>query len=971
MKALVAAAAGLCVLVCSVNVYAAAGNISGGPRIYRGMSTIDPDKPALPGVVVVKFKPGVVPSIQELFKVPGPQKQIVTEANPGSMQPLLNIVHARLDKSSAILNNIYIVHYSSTVTPALLAKSLSLNPDLEYAEPHYMYKVSGGDLMPNDSLIAEQYALSKIQAFNAWNITEGDSSVVVGIVDTGVNWMHPDLYANIWHNPNWQSDTSYPGDSIGWDFGGAGNGHGSPTPDNDPREDFPPPYEHGTHVAGIVAAVANNTIGIAGVAPKCRIMPVKVSEADETDPQSGYPYIVYGFEGIIYAADHGARVINCSWGGPGYSQYEQDAVDYAASKGALVVAAAGNDDHSEVFESPAYYNNVLSVAATDQNDLATDFTNVNYDVSVSAPGLAIWSTIGTADTYAQESGTSMASPCAAGVAALVASQHPNYTPQQILEQVRVSSDNIDTLNPGFAYKIGFGRVNAYSALTVSSPGVMLNGVTLSDSAGGNNDGVFTDGETVSVLGTATDWLKPTTNLQLTLTTQDPYVTVVNGNVKVGALQTMGTYNFGNNPLSFKVGAETPAGHIASFVIKISDGSYTDYKGFDVLLNPTFRNLQVNNIATTVTSKGNIGFNDYPNNSQGDGFIYLPDRDSILFEGAFMAGISSSQVVDVARDSTANAAEEDNDFKPVGLVNVQKPGIIADQESVLMFDDSNATSNRVGIMVTLHTYSYHRDSTDNFILLRYRIRNLNTTRINNLHAGLFFDWDIGPNGQNNLAEYDSPYQLGYAYNATRVPRTFAGCALVSGAPVNYMAIDNAASNGIYNGFSKLYKWQALSSGTVYDSAGPSDISMVVAGGPVSIAPAADTVLAFVLAAGDTLQDLEQAVAVARILNSQIVDSGAVPPNLSDLAELYQNFPNPFNPSTTISFALKKQSRVTIDVYDVIGQKVKTLVDGTFPSGGPYTASLSSYGLSSGVYFVRLIASSGNESYTQTRKIMVLK
>ncbi|HQT92426.1 MAG TPA: S8 family serine peptidase, partial [Candidatus Kryptobacter bacterium] len=103
-----------------------------------------------------------------------------------------------------------------------MAKSLSTNPNVQYAEPHYIYKVSDVNFTPNDSLIADQYSLPLIQAFNAWNITEGDSSVVVGIVDTGVNWMHPDLYENIWHNPNWQTDTNYPGDSIGWDFGGKG-----------------------------------------------------------------------------------------------------------------------------------------------------------------------------------------------------------------------------------------------------------------------------------------------------------------------------------------------------------------------------------------------------------------------------------------------------------------------------------------------------------------------------------------------------------------------------------------------------------------------------------------------------------------------------------------------------------------------------------------------------------------------------
>ena len=631
------------IVLSSVHDLTAASMKSGVGAIANSrVSGIYPQKLALPGVVVVKLKPGIVASVQELLKVPSLEGQILKEANPISVQSLTEAAKIKLDKSSEILNNIYLLKYSGTVTPALVAQSLLKNPDVIYAEPHYMYKVNAQEFTPNDSLISQQYALSKIQAFQAWDITQGDTSVPIGIVDTGVDWMHPDLYGNIWHNPHWQTDTNYPGDSIGWDFGGLGNGQQNPTPDNNPAEDFP---AHGTHVAGIAAAVANNKIGIAGVAPMCRIMAVKTSEADETDPSTGEPYIVYGFEGIIYAADNGARVINCSWGGVGYVQYEQDVINYATQKGALVVAAAGND-HSNEFQTPAYYDNVLSVAATDQNDVGAYFTNYSYNVSVSAPGLSIMSTWGV-NSYLEETGTSMASPCAAGVAALVVSQHPEYTPQQVLEQVRVSADNIDALNPNYVHQLGLGRVNAYRALTVSSPGVELNNVVLSDSVGGNNDGTFTDGETVQVFGTLTDWLAPTSNLQVTLTSSDPYVTIVHGSISPGAIATKGSYDLKSNPLSFKVNSGVPAGHVAQFLVLIDDGSYSDYKGFSVLLDPTFNQLTLNNIETTITAQGNIGFNDYPDNTQGTGFIYLPDSDSLLFEGAFMAGTSSSKEVDVA------------------------------------------------------------------------------------------------------------------------------------------------------------------------------------------------------------------------------------------------------------------------------------------------------------------------------------
>jgi subtilisin family serine protease len=934
----------------------------------RGIG-INPDKLALPGVVVIKLKPGVAASIQELLKVPELEGRILKEANPRSVQSVAEATKMKLDKSSEILSDIYIVNYSGTVTPAMMAQTLLKNPDVVYAEPHYIYKVEGEEFTSNDSLLSQQYALTNIQAYQAWGITIGSSSVPIGIVDTGVDWMHPNLYGNIWHNPHWQTDANYPADSIGWDFGGAGttdaDGNYIPTPDNNPMEDFP---THGTHVAGIAAAIAVNS-GIAGVAPGCKIMAVKVSQENFVD-QSGEPYIAYGFEGIIYAVDNGARVINCSWGGPGYSQYEQDVVNYATAEGTLIVAAAGNDYHSAEFFTPAYYDNVLSVAATDQNDNATDFTNVNYNISVSAPGLNIISTWGT-NTYATLSGTSMASPCAAGVAALVVSQHPEYTSQQVLEQVRVSADNIDAINPGLAHQIGFGRVNAYRALTVSSPGVDLSNIVLIDSAGGKLYGAASDGETLQVSGTLTNWLAPTSNLQVTLTSSDPYVTILNGTVSVGSLTTKGSYDVTDNQLSFRISGDVPADHVAQLLILMKDGSYSDYKGFTVVINPTYSELALNNIMTTINALGNIGFNDYPNNLEGIGFVYKPDGNDLLFEGAFMAGTSSTKEVDVARDSSGD--EESADFRREGFVPVRTPGTVADQEASTAFNDSNATFNRLGIDVSLHTYSYNKDSTSNFIILEYRIHNLNSAALNNFYGGLFFDWDISP--YEDIASYDEKYQLGFAYDSTRIDKTYVGCALLYGATPSYTAINNDDPNtGANTGFTKSRKWNALSGKTGITHVGPADISMVVSGGPLVIPGNSDTVLAFVIAAGDTLSDLETAVKVAQETYDTITHVAPLP-IVPTIAKLYQNypnpFPNPFNPTTTITFDLKDNARVTVDVFNVIGERVATLTDKDYQAQYDIQLKFSAGNFASGVYFVRLTAVSKTGTYVQTKKMMVLK
>ena len=297
----------------------------------------------------------------------------------------------RVEKETE-LEKILIVKYSSDTDPQILASKIKNFKQVEWAEPKFVYSI---EFVPNDPFYSSQYALTKIKAPEAWNISTGDTTIVIAIIDTGVDWDHPDLAANIWRNwdeiPGNGIDDDFNGfvdDVRGWDFGGL-NGN----PDNDPMEDRP---DHGTHVAGDASAVTDNSIGVASIGFKSKIMAVKTIRDDFRNP-SGLPFVVYGYEGIKYAADNGAKIINCSWGGGGYSLLGQEIINYATSLGALVVAAAGNNNSSAPFY-PASYNNVLSVAATDESDMKTSFSNYGSGVDVSAPGINIYSTWQN-DTY--------------------------------------------------------------------------------------------------------------------------------------------------------------------------------------------------------------------------------------------------------------------------------------------------------------------------------------------------------------------------------------------------------------------------------------------------------------------------------------------------------------------------------------------------------------------------------------------
>ena len=427
------------------------------------------------------------------------------------------------------INRIMTVNYSRDIDPLVAAAKMKKLPDIEWAEPKYIRKI---DFVPNDPQndSTNQWNLYQIKAKQAWDISQGDTSVIIGIIDTGIDWIHPDIRANMWAG-------------IGYDFGGL-NG----TPDNNPIEDNP---YHGTFVAGVASAVTDNGIGISSIGFRSHLMAVKTTRDDFKDPISGLPYILYGFEGILYAADHGAKVINCSWGGGGFSNMEQDVIDYALSKGALVVAAAGNDNFLEDFY-PASYNGVLSVAATSLGDKKASFSSFGFHVDVSAPGQSIYSTW-QPNTYTYGSGTSFSTPLVSGLAALVFSRFPNYTPLQVAEQIRVNCDNIDLLNPGYINLLGYGRVNAFKTLNNSnSVSLRAYDIQFSDqTTGGNGDGIFQPGENVEVRVKFRNYLSSAGNVSVSLQSLSGYASVVNGNFNISSIGTLDSVDNYSNPFYFK------------------------------------------------------------------------------------------------------------------------------------------------------------------------------------------------------------------------------------------------------------------------------------------------------------------------------------------------------------------------------------------------------------------------------------
>ena len=298
------------------------------------------------------------------------------------------------------LSTIYTVNYHQNINASLLLKKIKKIRFLEYFEPYVYPELC---YTPSDTLIAQQYYLNLIQALQAWDIEQGNNSVVIGITDTGWDPTHPDLLPNVHINTadpiNGIDDDNdgYTDNYMGWDV--AMN-------DNDATFES---LSHGVNVTGIAAAATDNVTGIAGVGFNCSFLPVKISDA------AGI--LTSAYQGVVYAADHNADVINCSWGSFTAGQFQQDVINYAIDKGCLIVAAVGNNDLETKFY-PAAYEGVLSVCATEQNDLKKDNSNYGYYVDIAAPGEAMFTTT-SMGTYATNGGTSMAAPVVSGAAALV------------------------------------------------------------------------------------------------------------------------------------------------------------------------------------------------------------------------------------------------------------------------------------------------------------------------------------------------------------------------------------------------------------------------------------------------------------------------------------------------------------------------------------------------------------------------
>lgn len=323
--------------------------------------------------------------------------------------------------------NATVLAVPSGMTPEAVIADVKAKYSVRYAQTNSRVML---DAEYNDPRLKEQYSLNVTNAIKAWDVTKGDRATTIAVIDTGIDPNHPDLKNKITSSWNVFSKTSTVKDGAG----------------------------HGTHTAGIAAAAVGNGEGVAGVAPDCGLMIVQVLDENGSGSEQSIA------DGIVWAADHGAKVMTMSLGLYKRSKVVEDALQFALDKDVVLCASAGNNnamnDPEKAPHLPSTYPGVIEVAATDNQDKKASFSNWGTTVAVAAPGVNILSTV--PGGYQTMSGTSMASPFAAGVAALIRSRHPEWNREQVRKALEASVADLG--DKGFDKYFGHGRVDALSAV---------------------------------------------------------------------------------------------------------------------------------------------------------------------------------------------------------------------------------------------------------------------------------------------------------------------------------------------------------------------------------------------------------------------------------------------------------------------------------------------------------------------------
>ena len=760
--------------------------------------------------------------------------------------PSLNKIAYKTDKFSD-LESIYTVYFDENHSPVQVASALSLDPNVIYAEPKLIRFTQYADLItiPDDPLF-ETYQSKYFELLHlpeAWDIVKGEQGdALIAIVDDGVYWKHEDLLANVWTNPQEVPSNGIDDDQNGYVDDVHGYDFGQDRP-YDPGEFIHPDHgEHGTAVAAVAVAVTDNGIGMSGSSWNARF----ISIGTQCDFGGG---ICDASEAIVYAATLGADIINASFGGPGYSRTESLVIQAASDMGSLVIAAAGNEGWNVDWTPsyPADYPRVLSVGGT-SNDFDMVFFNYGTNVDVYAAGMRL-----TAPYQGDYShgwrGTSFSTPLVSGVAALVKTAFPSYGADQIREQIRFTSDPIESSNiPEFEGLLGFGRVNAFRAVTETDiAGVVLDTVEIGIDGNG-----WHLGSTGHVNVRVHSYLRGAGDVEVRIIEAPDAIefterTLMVGNVPSGDSKTVA--------LPFTVTKSPKYRTTELYVIEVQSGDEVQRKSIQSPIEGwEIKGVTGEQLAFDVTSEGNIGFLDrnqvyLRRFSHGRG-IHFKGAQHLLNEAGLILGTGPHQV----SRSVVGIERVHNNIhfrpKPNTGIKIQSPGKITPWEAEVKLLDTKSP-NPTGLEVRQKIYFDPEGSNSSFAILHYIVSNATSSPVKNLHIGMLFDWIISEFRNDDLTGYDLGRDIGYQYTEVEQRPGMGAKVLTSHADKHFTVYDS----GIYPFPHSEWAWWFMSEGVESPPSFASYWGQVFGTGPYTMIQPGDSVeAAFAFFGGDSIDDI---------------------------------------------------------------------------------------------------------------------
>jgi len=900
------------------------------------------------------------------------------------------------------LTRIFTLELPPNANAKWVAEAFNQDKYVEYAE-----QVPGvyQDMIPNDEFYETiMYHLPQIQAEAAWDIHRGEDGVeevIVGICDSGVDWKHPDLAANIynrlgedadgdgvtmiWDSLEWVMDpddlngidddnNGYVDDLIGWNFMADPQG----IQNNNPMD--PINRGHGSHCAGLAAGVTNNSTGIASISWNVKILPTSHSYTED-----GGHYIFRAYSGLVYLADNGADIISASWGGGGYSQAAEEVIRYVTGVGAIFVSSAGNEDDGQGGMTgfgpryPTAYPGCISVASVSRFDTKAWYSSFAWSVDIAAPGgnhnPGLLSTVPYGSGYDYYSGTSMAGPVAAGMFALVKSYRSEWSNDEIIRQVLGTTDNIDSSNPLYEGWLGSGRINAYRALNeedvtiANEMKLVLWDVVHSNPAA--EDWEMQPGQSTDIGFVLRNYshLIGDSSASFMLTSTDPHVVINNPSIQ-DTIPADDYCTVGDFSLSIAEDANTEVATLWLITQpQTADVITGDSIRFDLLVNSTslsasFLDLELNVDAVdtsiiTIINSANTPVEITAGASSIDPSSLLWHvSESNAYEG------NSWWCGDPDIGGYPDATVQYLDLPVIDLSSLSNPELSFMLDWYIE-DPGGADAPFDGWDGANVWISTDRGETFDVI------QPITPAYTCNALSAWGDFWEIGlvPGwAGNNNGYVEAQFNLNaYATDEVLIRFGFASDGAANGLGV---FIDNIS---VHDGTSVLFENDGVFSGGIQVDGYPSEtIStpwLEFPNGSSSIPATADFELEIVTNTSGMLPGFYSTTAnvmhAGRVLDEIGITLSITttpvnqdPTNLPEAFSLDQNYPNPFNPTTTLSYALPVAVDVNIQVFDIKGRLVSNPV-ARHQSAGYYAIDwqprdMEGHTLATGVYIARIQA-----------------